>query len=175
MQLAPELILPCWQGLENTFQDLLEPVESIHTIIVPQLSDARGVLPLAAAARSASVVGIFGTTNGRETAWSLPAQSNVALACVSPEEASDTIGAAVDVLDLQDTTDYRRLREEFERWEPKLRPGGCVLFHNTAEHSHSALRLLQELPGRKAGVVQCAGLGAWYKSGANEKERNSVV
>jgi len=69
----------------------------------------------------------------------------------------------IDVIHIDAVHAYDSIAVDFSTWEPKLRPGGCILFHDTRSFANDIGRFFQELSGRKAEITDCHGLGAWYK------------
>jgi SAM-dependent methyltransferase len=156
-----------WAGLENRFQDLIEPVAGIRTIVVLGFEGLNDLVPLALAAPAARVVGIRSHPaadarfRDESAGRPLPQPPNATVLSGDPAEAVHLIDGPVDIVNLQGAAHYGALRREFELWAPKLRPGGCVLFHDAV--NPSVERMLAELPGRKAAIPQHRGLAAWYR------------
>lgn len=180
------LLPSAWSGLENRFQDLLEGVCPLRTIVEIGVEHGHSLFSLAAAAPSATVIGVdpYETMPSFEVkrlsrlgAWAvvgsaaddawvrrhLDAFPNVVLLKTTGEQAAQLLGNSIDVLHLDAVHSYADLRSEFLRWVPKVRAGGCVLFHDTVSFPNDVGRLFAELPGRKAEIRDCNGLGAWYK------------
>jgi hypothetical protein len=150
-----------WTGLENSFQDLLEPVEGIRTIVVSRAEEISDVLPLAHAAPKATVIGIAPARSCLD--WSAGRPSNTVVLRGSAAQAAELLEGEVDVVNLRGTDRLNELRADFELWEPRLRPGGCVLFHDILAHPETSGRFFEALAGRKAALLRHRGLGAWYK------------
>ncbi len=180
-----------WQGLEDRFQDLLESIGPIRMIIEIGVEYGFSLFSLATAVPQATVIGIdpyqglSGPNADRLRQLNPPGVvgADHAEACVrrhlprfpnvillramSTEIAEQFVGQA-DVVHIDAIHTYEDIRADFEAWEPKLRPGGCVLFHDTMSFPHSVGRFFNELPGRKAEIRSCNGLGAWYKPPASK-------
>lgn len=82
---------------------------------------------------------------------------------------SDGVAAAklfaddsLDVVFIDALHDYASVSADYAAWEPKLRRGGVVMFHDT-ESCPDIGRFFNELPGKKAHVTGMCGLGFWYK------------
>jgi hypothetical protein len=180
-----------WSGLENRFQDLLECVQPLQTIVEIGVEHGHSLFSFAAAAPSVTVIGVdpYGDLPEAETRrmgrlgsgavigdaaafdWvrqHLRAFPNVVLLRTTGEQAARLIGNQIDVLHVDAVHTYDDVRSDFERWEPKIRPGGCVLFHDTVSYPNDVGRFFAELPGRKAEIRDCHGLGAWYKPVSRE-------
>lgn len=176
-----------WRGLENRFQDLLEPVDPIQAVVEIGVEYGFSLLSLAAALPSAVIIGVdpyerLLPPGCAETRQHLVAAGHMgseeaaaAVACLlkdSPNallfrgtsaDAAERLTKEVDVLHIDAIPTYDDVRGHFLLWEPKVRPGGCILFHDTISFPESVGRFFRELPGRKAEIRDCHGLGAWYK------------
>jgi hypothetical protein len=175
-----------WRGLENRFQDLLEPIEPMSVIVEVGVEYGHSLFSLAAAAPFARIVGVdpYGRMPAAELrrlhdlgprgvvgsadaeAWvrsHVGQHPNIVLIRATGEVALEHVPGPVDVLHLDAVHTYADVAAEFRRWEPKLRPGGCVLLHDTISFPDDVGRFFAELPGRKAEIRDCGGLGAWYK------------
>jgi hypothetical protein len=175
-----------WRGLENRFQELLEPIGRIRTIVEIGVEFGFSVFCLAAAAPQATVVGIDpyqsldtseharlmqlgrqGTIGSNEAeAWvrqHLPEFGNILLIRARGEEIARCMSGQVDVVHIDAVHTYADVAKEFEAWEPLVRPGGCILFHDTESFPDDVGRFFVQLPGRKAHLSVSSGLGAWYK------------
>jgi hypothetical protein len=185
---CPALECPsAWRGLENRFQDLLEPVDPIRTIVEIGVEYGYSLFSFAIALPQATVVGIDPYQDelvgldedavGRLRASSLLGSKEaeawvrrfisqfprvILLRGTSVEMARRWIGQ-VDVIHIDGIHTYDDVSRDFRLWEPHLRPGGCVLFHDTRLFADGVGRLFRELPGRKSEIADCYGLGAWYK------------
>jgi hypothetical protein len=185
---CPALATPsAWCGLENRFQDLLEPVDPIRTIVEIGVEYGYSLFSFALALPQATIVGIdpyqaeaqdmehdaVGQLNGSGLLGSTEAEGRVRrfmghfprvmlLRGTSAEIARLWTGP-IDVLHIDAIHTYEAVSRDFRLWEPKVRPGGCVLFHDTWLFEENVGRFFHELPGRKAEIRDCYGLGAWYK------------
>ena len=92
----------------------------------------------------------------------LPKFSNVQLIPRASVSAAAEFHDAIDVLHIDADHDYESVKADFVAWSPKVRPGGCVLFHDT-ESCDGVRRLFSELRGRKSALTDHHGLGCWYK------------
>lgn len=184
---TPALDAPsAWRGLENRFQDLLAGIGPIRTVVEVGVEYGYSLFSLAAALPDATIIGIdpYGDVSvtamrrlerigqpgniGSEEAeaWVnrfLPDFQNVILLRATAEDAARMFTGRIDVLHLDAIPTYEDVRACFEAWEPKIRPGGCVLFHDIQSFESSVGRFFRGLAGRKAEIEECHGLGAWYK------------
>jgi len=175
-----------WRGLEQRFQDLLEGIGPIRTVIELGVEFGYSLFSLAAALPHATVIGIDPYKSLPETTrdrlrqlgmagvagtneaehWVrrfLPEFRNALLLRATSEEVARRFIGRIDVLHLDAVPTYEDVQADFDLWESKLRPGGCVLFHDTVSFPNSVGRFFRELPGRKVHIRDCHGLGAWYK------------
>ena len=184
MQDAPS----AWRGLENRFQDLIEPIGTIKTIVQVGVDYAFSLLCFALAAPKATIIGIdqYGgnadcaLTEDRIATAEFPCClegmgafqwtrrkiaefENVILLTLTSCEASSIFLGNIDVLHLNGNHQFENVVQDFSMWSPKVRPGGCILFHNTVSHANDVGRFFAELRGAKAHIQECNGLGAWYK------------
>jgi len=182
-----EDIPSAWKGLENRFQDLIEIVNPIHTVLEIGVEYGYSLYCLATAVPSATVIGIdpyetllgdqhrsaprnlhapglVGTAEAEDTACKLMQHCPraILLKTTSANAAQQFVGQ-VDIVHIDALHTYDDVRSYFEHWEPKLRPGGCILFHDTQSYPNDVGRFFRELSGRKAEIRDCHGLGAWYK------------
>jgi hypothetical protein len=73
-----------------------------------------------------------------------------------------TFGHPVDLIHIDGDHSYEGVKADFEGWTPWLRPGGCVLFHDT-EAFPGVRQFFDELSGRKKEIKEHFGLGCWFK------------
>jgi hypothetical protein len=177
-----------WCGLENRFQDLLDPVDPIQTVVEIGVEFGYSLFAFAVALPQATIVGIdryqdegsgldddpvgrlkasdlLGSSQGQARLHQFIAQYPrvILLRGTSEEIARRWIGQ-IDVIHIDAHHTYEDVSSDFRLWEPKLRPGGCVLFHDTTLFVKSVGRFFHQLSGRKAEIRDCYGLGAWYKA-----------
>lgn len=175
-----------WRGLEQRFQDLLEDIDPIRVVVEVGVEFGYSLFSFAAALPRAMVVGIdpyqslpfdeqkrlgrFGSAgvvgNNEAEAWVrrfLPEFPNALLLRGTSEEIANRFNGQIDVLHLDAVHAYDYVRRDFDLWSPKVRAGGCILFHDTVSFPEDVGRLFRELPERKVHIGDCNGLGAWYK------------
>lgn len=175
-----------WRGLENRLQDLLQPVGAIDRIVELGVEYGYSLFCLASAVPEAEVIGVdpydtlppeerqllaplgsqavIGSCDAR--AWTLDQLhhfANARLMIMTGEKAFAEVPGAIDVLHIDAVHTRDAVEADFNRWEPKIRSGGCVLFHDTVAYANDVGRFFQGLPGHKVEIPECNGLGAWYK------------
>lgn len=175
-----------WAGLENRFQDLLDPIGPIRRVVdigvewglstmafataLPQatvigVDPYQDALPeLVAKSKALGIQGVVGSDEAE--AWLsrlLPDFPNIVMVKTTSAQAARQLIGSIDVVHIDAIHTYEDIAEDFALWEPKVRPGGCILFHDIESFPYDVGRFFQELPGRKASLSGCHGLGAWYK------------
>lgn len=73
-----------------------------------------------------------------------------------------------DIIFIDTSHEYKQTKEEISLFEPLLRPGGLMMFHDTVSHAAGVLKPIQEFlighPGWKFDNFQnCNGLGILRK------------
>lgn len=66
----------------------------------------------------------------------------------------------VDVLHIDADHMFNSVKEDFEAWEPHVRPGGAVMFHDVDSFPDDVGKFFNALSGDK---VVDGNLGIWYK------------
>jgi hypothetical protein len=83
---------------------------------------------------------------------------------------------SVDLLHIDGLHTYDAVREDFEDWQPKVAPGGIVLFHDIEARmkDFGVWRFWDELrtehPGETFGFRHGFGLGVWRKPGGERSD-----
>lgn len=175
-----------WKGLENRIHELLSRVGSVRRIVEIGVDHGFSLIAFASRYPSASVIGIDpydsvdqnekdrliglgwrGFSDSREAMENaergIQQFSNAMLWKMTSLEAAERFHGQIDVLHIDAVHTYDDVRADFEAWEPFVRPGGCVLFHDTRSFPEDVGRFFGELPGEKAEISESCGLGAWYK------------
>lgn len=183
-------VASAWKGLENRFQDLIEPIGNVSRVVEIGVEFGYSLFAFAQAMPQATILGVDpyehviadedGATTESQGAWRGSCEAerwvqehlvnypNVWLLRTTGTQAAKTISAPLDVVHIDSIHSYRAVAEDFAAWEPLLRLGGCVLFHDTVSYREDVGKFFHDLPGRKAEIVDYPGLGAWYKSLAAE-------
>jgi hypothetical protein len=175
-----------WQGLENRVQDILELVHPINRIVEIGVEYGYSLFSLSSAVPSAEVIGVdpYDTLTTEECrslkvlgsqaiigsseakAWvtaHLQEFPNARLLTMTGEDALGAVQGPIDILHIDAIHTFDAVEKDFRLWEPKLRRGGCVLFHDTVSFPNDVGRFFRSLPGRKVEFRECNGLGAWFK------------
>ncbi|BBO34427.1 glycosyltransferase [Lacipirellula parvula] len=172
-----------WRGLEQRFQNLIEGIGAIETVVEIGVEYGYSLFCFATALPNATVIGIdpyqnvlsghyagdagYGVMGSSDSeAWVrrfLPQFPRAILLRAESREIARVFVGKIDVLHIDAIHSYQNVRADFEAWEPHVRPGGCVLFHDTRSYPDDVGRFFRELSGRKAEIVEHHGLGAWYK------------
>lgn len=163
-----------WRGVENRFQDLIEPVTPVRTIVVVGLDPPFILFALASALPEADVIGIeqcpetqATATNGMSLRHSLETQvrsfPNILLEA-DASAATFVWDRPIDVLVINNRGTPERMRHAFEQWEPRLRASGCAVLLGIDRGPPGLWQFLQRLPGRNIELHAGGGIGAWYKT-----------
>jgi hypothetical protein len=168
-----------WAGLENRFQDLLEPVERLELVVavgVEGPGDARyftQAVPDAAvwAVRLADGDGtlakrrpdpVDSQRNPRAALGLIRYPIVHVLDATTASEAAERVPDGIDVLHIGGGVTHQALPAFWSCWERKVRVGGCVLLHDTVART-AVGKFFRSLRGRTAEIRDHRGLGAWYK------------
>ena len=160
-----------WSGLEAKYQWFTASVRPIEVIVEIGVDFGWSLFTFARDYPQARVFGVdhFEKTervdhpdNEVFVRSQLPRFPNVRLIRSASVPAAAEFRDVIDVLHIDADHDYESVKADFEAWSPKVRPGGCVLFHDT-ESCEGVRRLFSELRGRKSAVTEHHGLGCWYK------------
>jgi len=183
---APWECLSAWRGLENLIQPHLRRVDPISLVVEVGIEFGYSLFSLAAALPSAKIIGVDPydsltpfeqerlarlhwqgvSGNSEAEAWLrryLPMFPNVQLWKMTSQMAAEQVAHPVDILHLDAVHTYEDVARDFAFWEPKVRPGGCVMFHDTQSYPNDVGRFFRELPGKKTEIPEHYGLGFWFK------------
>jgi hypothetical protein len=175
-----------WRGLENQFQILLEPIGDIRTVVEVGVEFGYSLFCLASALPDASISGVdpyedvedaerdrFDALKDQAVLGSMTAERwvrshlhqfpNVQLIKETGVRVAERFRAPIDVVHIDAVHTFDAVQCDFQAWEPLLRPGGCILFHDTRSFADDVGRFFHGLPGFKTEIVAGHGLGAWYK------------
>jgi hypothetical protein len=172
-----------WKGVENCFQDLIEPVAPVRTVVVAGLDPPIILFALASALPQADVIGIEqdpeaqpDRTNKTALRHSFEMQvrsfPNILLSTHSTA-VMPVSDRPIDVLVINNSGTPEWVRHAFDRWEPKLRPSGCTVLFGIDGAQKGLWQYLQGLPGRSIEVHVGGDIGAWYKA-AQERFPNAI-
>lgn len=181
-----------WRGLESAYRNYLQEVEPIRLIVELGVDYGFSLFTLARDYPESHVIGIDSYNDLQNHTDALPwvAQhiSKFPNACVirawgrevsertrageGPEAfAGRVLGTLkalpgeIDLLHIDTVHDYESTREEFELFEPLVRPGGCIMFHDVDSFPDGTGRFFLHLDGRKSVTRHNNphGLGFWFK------------
>ena len=181
-----------WRGLENRFQRHLRRVGTIRTVVEVGVEYGFSLFSLAAAMPWAQVIGIdpyrrqapddvrrlaalgeqavIGNAEAEDWVDShSPAFPNIRLLKTTSQHGAQLVGGPLDVIHIDAAHTYADVARDFCAWAPKLRPGGCIMFHDTMSYPQDVGRFFRELSGEKAHIALCHGLGFWYKSAEHQQ------
>lgn len=169
-----------WRGLEQKYwgvvKDALKGMP-VRRIIEVGVDYGYSLFTFALDFPEAEVVGVdpYGTNGcpqekGHEDAeaWvrsHMPLFPNVSLYTIDGLEADSITGPdSADIVHIDSWHDKEFTKKLFAAWEPKLRPGGVMLFHDMNEPIFPGmLEFWAELPGSKLLIPDHHGLGFWFK------------
>jgi hypothetical protein len=159
-----------WKGLEDRYRAYLLGVRPIRTIVEVGVDYGFSFFHFALHHPRAFVIGVdsytqAGGEGGEACAWvrsRLPQFPNASLMVEESRVAASKLNMAIDVLHIDALHEYENVKEDFDLWSPKVRAGGCVMFHDT-ESFLGVNRFFGELPGRKMRILENHGLGFWFK------------
>jgi hypothetical protein len=160
-----------WVGLEGKYQRLIEGVTPIKLIVEIGVDYGWSLFHLAKDHPTATVLGVDHFAKGpvKEHLDNepfvrslLPKFPNVRLLTMPAAEAVEHVREPIDVLHVDAEPEYEAVKAHFDIWSPKVRAGGCILFHDVDTHE-GVRRVFEELPGTKRCIHEHHGLGCWYK------------
>jgi len=97
----------------------------------------------------------------------LPEFPNTQLIVGDSRKAAQEWKIPIDLLHIDAIHDYENLRVDFTAWEPHVRPGGVVMFHDVISFPDMAC-FFWEIPGHKELIQEHHGLGYWFKPMENK-------
>ncbi len=157
-----------WVGLETKYRDLGEIREpgAVRRVVDVGVDYGFSTFHLARDFPGAEVVGVSDfRLHADSEAWvrsHLHLFPNLRILRGDSPAVGKTFGRPIDLLHIDADHSYEGVKGDFENWSPWVRPGGCVLFHDT-EAFPGVRRLFDELPGRKKEIKEHYGLGCWFK------------
>jgi hypothetical protein len=86
---------------------------------------------------------------------------NVKIICGKSSVVGRDFQQPVDLLHIDGDHSYEGVKGDLAAWLPRMRPGSCVIFHDT-ESFPGVRRAFDELPGRKKEIKQYYGLGCLF-------------
>lgn len=161
-----------WKGLDLLYRKHLASVSPIRAILEVGIDYGFSLFTMARDFPGAMVVGVDRYWNdcGHPDAepwvmrW-LPSFPNVIVVKETTERAAEILHCEFDVIHIDAIHDMANMTGDFNRWSPKLRNGGCMMFHDVNDPAlfPEAKAFFEGLPGEKALIDPHHGLGFWYK------------
>lgn len=165
--------LSTWAGIENRFQDLVEPVGVVHRVIHLTSELGLSTLAIATSMPQAAVIRIVLPKKEQGNCAPLSAHtylqpysnecSNAFALEMTSEQALSVLPGPIDVLIVDNMVNARAASAAFSIWAPSIRPGGGMLLFRIHEHPQEFGAFFRMLKGRKVEDHRQPGIGAWYK------------
>jgi predicted O-methyltransferase YrrM len=169
--------ISAWKGLEKAYTQQIANVRPIKTIVEVGVDYGFSLFHFAQDFPDATVIGIddYDSTHGHPAQgehsdaklWVksfLPYFKNVILINSNSTAVAKMLDCNIDLLHIDAEHTYEAVNADFAAWEPKVRQGGCVMFHDTISFPNDIGRFFEELQGTKINISVGAGLGCWFKS-----------
>lgn len=157
-----------WIGLETKYRDLCAIRDPFEVACVVDVGVEYGFSTFHLARDFPQAV-VFGVSDFRSPSDSetwvrshLRLFPNLTIVRGNSSSVGRTFGRPIDLLHLDADHSYEGVSQDFENWQPWVRPGGRVLFHDTETFS-GVRSFFDNLPGRKTELKQHHGLGCWFK------------
>ena len=164
-----------WKGLETKIPYLLEDIKPISMIVEIGVDYGYSLFCLSKLFPRAEVIGIdpFGWVDG--DGWDhgdaemwvekyLGRYPHIRLIKKTSAEARISFNYAIDVLHIDADHRYASVKRDFNLFEPLVRPGGCVMFHDIVSYPNNVGKFFEEIKGgKKQKILEYNGLGVWSK------------
>lgn len=158
-----------WRGLEKLYLQYVDPIGPIDNIVEIGVDYGFSLFQFANHFPRSTVIGIddYGHPGYANTAEAWvhqfhPFFPNVVLIKAASLQVAQILRCTIDVLHLDGDHSYEGVKADFEAWSPKVRRGGCVMFHDICSIHDGPRRLFDELDGPKVSIEACNGLGFWF-------------
>jgi hypothetical protein len=158
-----------WQGLETKYRSLLNGVFPIHTIVEVGIDWGWSLFHFAQDFPEAIVYGIdplnpdANRPGHRDFVLTQVTRfPNIELILAPPQTAAGEFPGGIDLLHINTNSTRAEVKDLFDLWSPRVRSGGCVLFHDVQTYD-PVRHFFDELLGQKNLIAEHHGLGAWYK------------
>jgi len=157
-----------WVGLEAKYKDLCEIREGsrIQCIVDIGVDYGFSTFHFARDFPDAVVVGVSDfLLHSDSESWvrrHLHQFPNVRIIRGDPAAIGRDFNDPIDLLHIDGDHSYEGVSRDFHTWSRLVRPGGCVIFHDT-EAFPGVRALFDELPGKKKELKEHYGLGCWFK------------
>jgi len=164
-----------WRGLETKIPYLLEDIKPISMIVEIGVDYGYSLFCLSKIYPCAEVIGIDafgwvdedGRDHGDAEMWvekHLGGYPHIRLIKKTSAEARTSFNYAIDILHIDADHQYASVKRDFNLFEPLVRPGGCVLFHDIVSYPEDVGKFFEEIKGgKKQKILEYNGLGVWYK------------
>lgn len=159
-----------WRGLENYVRGLLTQVSPIKLIVELGVDYGYSLFSFAKLYPDAEVYGVDDFSySENDTAKAYVEKccaesSNVKLLVGTTERwAKDFPDRLIDVLHIDADHTYDSVRCDFGLWEPLVRSGGAIMFHDVISYPNDVGRFFNSLTGNKKLIPNHHGLGCWIK------------
>ena len=156
-----------WDGLESKYRDLIGNIGPVRRIVDLGVGHGFSTFQFALHFPDVEVIGVDHFLMYEDSeAWvfqHVDLFPNVRIIKGSTVEVGKTFGASsVDLLHIDADHEYESVAADFSAWLHAVRPGGCVLFHDTVAFP-GVSRFFRELEGDKSEIPEHCGLGCWIK------------
>lgn len=157
-----------WIGLESKYQWLCEIFDPslIERVVDIGVDYGFSTFHMAKDFPHADVVGVSNfELNPGSHDWvrsNLASFPNLRLLVGESSSIGTGFGKEIDLLHIDGDHSYEGVKRDFTAWEPWVRPGGRVLFHDTVTFG-TVRQFFDEIPGRKREIREHHGLGCWFK------------
>jgi len=160
-----------WKGLEEIYTKQIAEIGPIRTIVEVGVDYGFSLFHFAKDFPEATVIGVDAYNHPQYTEhnaeqWVLRFLNefkNVFLIKADSIEAARLLHCSIDLLHIDADHTYEAVKADFAAWEPKVRSGGCVMFHDTISFPNDIGRFFIELKGTKINFPLYNGLGFWFK------------
>jgi predicted O-methyltransferase YrrM len=160
-----------WRGLEGVYTNHIAEIGPIKTIVEIGVDYGFSLFHFAKDFPDATIIGIDNYdhplyTQHNAEQWVLQFLNdfrNVLLIKSNSLEAARLLYCSIDLLHIDGDHTYEAVKSDFAAWEPKVRSGGCIMFHDTISFPNDIGRFFEELKGTKINFPLYNGLGFWFK------------
>jgi predicted O-methyltransferase YrrM len=160
-----------WRGLEGVYTNHIAEIGPIKTIVEIGVDYGFSLFHFAKDFPEATIIGIddydpsYAQHNDAEQ-WVfrfLNDFRNVILMRSNSLEVAKILHGSIDLLHIDGEHTYEAVSADFAAWEPKVRSGGCIMFHDTISFPNAIGRFFEEIEGAKVNFPLYNGLGFWFK------------
>ncbi len=156
-----------WVGLETRYRDLIGDIGPIRRVVDLGVDYGFSTFHFAQDFPEAEIIGVDAFTLHEDAeSWvrsHLNLFPNLSIVKGSTADLGRSFRAPVDLLHIDADHAFTSVVQDFSAWLHVVRPGGCVLFHDT--QSFPGVRSFFEgLGGTKREIPEHYGLGCWIKS-----------